>query len=133
MRKVIWAVLLACFASRAYCSDTGKRLNQSEYGTFVNPHEYSLGQVESVSVVHPAAGKVWTALDWKPAYSPLLYEEHLLFCRDVSDKFTGVLTTDLLVLVFSRAVEVARVENPKGIIACRNLEQVVHIRTEEKQ
>ena len=117
-------VIALCFLK---AGSTGKKVDAGDPALVytVNRHEYSLGTIAGVTVIHLPGGKIWTSVTWKPVMTPLLYDENLLFCGDVSERFAGFLTTDELALIFSRAVEVARFDGPKpNIMACRNLEAV---------
>ena len=132
-RLILLALVVFLLTARAAHCTTGKQKPSPYPYNFVNPHEYSLGKVLELSTVHPTKGKTWTSLRWKPERSPLLYSESMLFCGDVTNMFAGITYDDELVLIFSRAVEVAREDNPPSIVACRNLEGIVQIRTKEEK
>lgn len=94
--------------------------------TTINPHTYQLGTVQEMTLVAPQKGKVWTEITWKPAMTSLLYDERLLFCGNVTEKFAGIRTNQEIVLVYSRSVpEVSRIEGPlPGTIGCHSLDGI---------
>ena len=73
-------VIALCFL-KAHGS-TGKKVGAGDpaLAYTVNRHEYSLGTIAGVTVIHLPGGKIWTSVTWKPAMTPLLYDENLLFC-----------------------------------------------------
>ena len=126
----LFILVVICYAR---CDTTGRRKILSP-ANYVNPHTYQLGTTDEVYLAAPEKHKIWTVVVWRPAGTPLLYQETLLFCSDVTSKFENVRADDELVLIFSRAVEVARMDGPRpNIVACRNLEQVIQIRTKEQK
>jgi hypothetical protein len=92
---------------------------------YTNPRTYQLGYVADLDLIR-ISGKQWTVLTWKPAYAPLLYSESLLFCgAQATEKFVNLTSEDEIVIIYSRAVEVARVDSPPpSILACHTLEAV---------
>jgi hypothetical protein len=92
---------------------------------YTNPRTYQMGTVAGLDVIR-ISGKQWTVLTWKPAYAPLLYSESLLFCGPkATEMFVNLTSEDEIVIVYSRAVEVARVESPPpSVLACHTLEAV---------
>ena len=92
---------------------------------YTNPRTYQLGYVVDLDLVR-ISGKQWTVLTWKPAYAPLLYTESLLFCDPrATEMFVNLTSEDEIVIVYSRAVEIARVDSPPpSILACHELEYV---------
>lgn len=126
---IVWiALLIAFYFLRANADSTGNRKAAPPYVAFYNPHEYSLGTVAEVVLIHPERDKTWTVVRWKPAYAPLLYDESLNFCGNQSKMFAGVRIDEEIVLVYSRAIEVAR-DSDKVIIACRSLDYVRKMNT----
>lgn len=123
---LVWIVVIVAFMYLRAHGSTGKQARTPEPDWFINYHEYSYGTVGEITILHMPNGKTWTGVLWKPAMTPLLYTEDLSFCGNVAGKFEGLLTTDSVVLIFSRAREVARIEGPKpNIVACRTLDAVV--------
>jgi hypothetical protein len=120
---LIWVALIIAFCYlRANGDVAGDRKPEQPYVAFYNPHTYQLGGVSEITFVHPERGKTWTVVRWKPAYAPLLYDENLNFCGNVADKFAGVRVDEEIVIVYSRAISVAR--EGKAIVACRSLDYV---------
>jgi len=79
----------------------------------------------SVGTVEPGKARVWTLVEFKPSYTPLLYPaDSLLFCgQDATRKFVGLTNNTEVVIVYSRAVSVVKIASPPPtVIACHNLE-----------
>jgi hypothetical protein len=96
-----------------------------DFPNYVNPRMYQMGYVQEASLVHPTKDKTWTLVTWKPSFSPLLYDERLLFCGDVQDKLVNLTTTTEVVIVYSRAITTARLDSPPpNVVACRSLDFV---------
>ena len=124
---LIWFVLiLMIFFLKAARGSTGDvRKPDSSPSFFVNNHEYVMGYVTSVGTVEPGNARVWTLVEFKPSYTPLLYPaDGLLFCgQDAARKFVGLTNNTEVVIVYSRAVSVSKVAGPPpAVIACHNLE-----------
>jgi hypothetical protein len=96
---------------------------------YTNPRTYQLGTVAGLDVIRVVPGKLWTVVTWKPAYAPMLYTESLLFCgAKSSEMFVNLTSEDEIVIVYSRAVEVARVDSPPpSILACHSLDYVIKV------
>ena len=101
---------------------------------YTNPKTYQLGHVVDLDVIR-ISGKLWTVVTWKPAYAPLLYTESLLFCGEKSsEKFVNLTSEDTIAIVYSRAVEVARVSDPPPtILACHSLDAVIKVQSPKEQ
>jgi hypothetical protein len=100
---------------------------------YTNPRMYQLGHVVDLDLIK-ISGKTWTVLTWKPAYAPLLYSESLLFCGPkASELFVNLTSEDEIVIIYSRAIEVARAESPPSILACHTLEKVIKVQSPKEQ
>ena len=120
-------LLALCFYKVARASTGDIRKPDLDPNFFVNNHVYTLGYVMSVGTVEPGKARIWTLVEFKPSYTPLLYpNDSLLFCgQDAARKFVGLTNNTEVVIVYSRAVSVVKVPSPPpSVIACHNLEMI---------
>jgi len=55
--------------------------------------------------------------------------DELLFCGNVSDKFVGLTSADEIVIVYGRAIEIARLDGPRpNVFACHSLHAIRFVR-----
>ena len=124
---LFFLILIMCLLKAARGSTGDIRKPDLDQNFFVNPHSYVLGYVMSVGTVEPGKSRVWTLVEFKPSYTPLLYpNDSLLFCgQDAARKFVGLTNNTEVVIVYSRAVSVVKVPSPPpSVIACHNLEVI---------
>ena len=79
---LFFLILIMCLLKAARGSTGDIRKPDLDQNFFVNPHSYVLGYVMSVGTVEPGKSRVWTLVEFKPSYTPLLYpNDSLLFLR----------------------------------------------------
>ena len=130
----IWIVLILMFCFlKAHGMVAGVQKPEPNPSWFVNQNSYTLGTVRAVTVVRPSPHKLWTVIEFLPAYTPLLYPgDEILLCGDVSGQFLGLTTNQEIVIIYGRAVEITKAGSPPVIFACHDLKGIRKTDMEEK-
>ena len=133
---LVWILLILFFYEMRGHAATTKQPSKPVPDIFhyTNPKTYQMGTVAGLDVIR-VSGKLWTVVTWKPAYAPMLYTESLLFCGPkASEMFVNLTSEDEIVIVYSRAVEVARIEEPPpSVLACHTLDHVQKVQSPKEQ
>ncbi len=132
----IWIILILLFCFlKAHGSVAGQSASGLDPNFYVNQNSYTMGTVRAVAVVKPDARKTWTVVDFVPSFTPLLYPgDALMFCGNVSKDFEGLTSTDEVVIVYGRAIEVAKVGGPRpNVFACHSFHALRFVRKTDIQ
>jgi hypothetical protein len=123
LKNVVLAVLLTCIFAVA----SPKQSRQNSFGAVIagdNPNIYLLATLacnDGCGFLRDEKDRVYSNLKFAPYNTPMLYEEPVLFCGDVREKFKG--KQGVLVLTYRRQATL----NYQGI-GCHDLYNVFEVK-----